>query len=215
MTTGIQWTDETWNPVVGCNQVSAGCDNCYAKTLHDKRHRAFLAGKNVAPQYAFPFELVQLKPERLSDPLGWRAPRRVFVNSVSDLFHKDVPDEYIDQVFAVMALTTRHTFQILTKRAGRMRSYINDPATRLNVEGRTVRLVGERYAPEPEGHWPLTREELSAATGIKETTLCARLSELRPMWVQRLDRAKRANSGLRVDAYTLTPAGQRRARGAA
>lgn len=118
--TGIQWTDATWNPVVGCTQVSPGCAHCYAKTLHDMRHAAHLAGKEMAPQYAQPFEVVQLKPERLTAPLSWRKPRRVFVNSVSDLFHDDVPDSYIFDVWSTMAQAPRHTFQVLTKRPARM-----------------------------------------------------------------------------------------------
>jgi protein gp37 len=125
--TGIEWTDATWNPVVGCERVSPGCAHCYAKALHDQRHTAHLAGKQVAPQYAEPFEVVQLMPERLTYPLSWREPRRVFVNSVSDLFHESVPDEYIAKVFAVMALADRHTFQVLTKRPTRMRQLLNDP----------------------------------------------------------------------------------------
>lgn len=124
VSTGIQWTDETWNPVVGCRKVSEGCRNCYAKELHDRRHKAFKAGKKMLPQYAQPFEVVQLMPDRLEQPLHWRKPRRVFVNSVSDLFHEDVPDEFLDRVFAVMALAGRHTFQVLTKRPDRMRSYV-------------------------------------------------------------------------------------------
>src|SRR4051812_1413024 len=102
--TGIEWTDRTWNPVVGCTKVSQGCKLCYAKTIHDMRHKAFLEGKPVAPQYSVPFETVQLKHERLEWPLSLRQPSRIFVNSVSDLFHEDVPDEFIDWVFAVMAL---------------------------------------------------------------------------------------------------------------
>ena len=125
MSTGIQWTDETWNPVVGCTKVSQGCKLCYAKVLHDRRHKAALTGKHVHTQYLHPFETVQLVPERLDRPLHWRKPRRVFVNSVSDLFHEDVPDAFIDQVFAVMAKTQRHTFQVLTKRPERMRDYCN------------------------------------------------------------------------------------------
>lgn len=76
--TGIQWTDETWNPVVGCTKVSAGCRFCYAKVLHDKRHKAYLEGSQLPDQYAVPFEAVQLMPERLEAPLHWRTPRRVF-----------------------------------------------------------------------------------------------------------------------------------------
>ena len=125
---GISWTDASWNPVVGCTKVSAGCKHCYAHTLHDQRHAAKMAGetegaKNLPDQYDHPFTTVQRKPERLEMPLRWRRPRRIFVNSVSDLFHPDVPDEFIDQVFAVMALADRHVFQILTKRPERMASY--------------------------------------------------------------------------------------------
>lgn len=124
-TTGIEWTDRTWNPVVGCAKVSAGCKNCYAKTLHDQRHKAYHAGKKVPAQYAQPFEVVQLMPDRLRDPLSWKKPCRVFVNSVSDLFHEDVPDEFLDRCFAVMALAKQHTFQVLTKRPERMAAYLN------------------------------------------------------------------------------------------
>lgn len=131
--TAIEWTDSTWNPVVGCSQVSPGCAHCYAKTIHDRRHKAFLAGKNVARQYAVPFEKVQLMPERLREPLNRRAPTMYFVNSVSDLFHEDVPDEFLDLVFAVMALAHHHTFQVLTKRPERMRAYLNGAAFSRNV----------------------------------------------------------------------------------
>jgi protein gp37 len=124
MSTAIEWTDETWNPVVGCERVSKGCDYCYAKQIHDNRYKAFLAGKKVAPQYAVPFETVQLMPERLDYPRHWRKPRRVFVNSVSDLFHEDVTDEFLRAVFAVMADAKQHTFQILTKRPQRMLEFL-------------------------------------------------------------------------------------------
>jgi protein gp37 len=123
--TVISWTQATWNPVVGCEHVSEGCDNCYAKTLHDMRHRARLAGKRVLPLYDQPFEVVQLRPHKLTEPLRWRAPKRVFVNSMSDLFHKDVPLDFLDKCFAVMAFARRHTFQILTKRPHRMAAYMN------------------------------------------------------------------------------------------
>lgn len=124
--TGIEWTDATWNCVVGCDLVSPGCAHCYAKELHDKRHAAHLNGKAVAPQYAHPFETVQLLPDRLMVPLRRRTPTRYFVNSVSDLFHDDVPDEFIDRVFAVMRLTPWHTYQILTKRPARMLAYMTE-----------------------------------------------------------------------------------------
>jgi protein gp37 len=133
VSTAIEWTDETWNPVVGCTKASGGCDHCYAKTLHDKRHKAALAGKAVHPQYLQPFETVQLMPERLEAPLHWRKPRRCFVNSVSDLFHEDVPDEFLDRVFAVMALAPIHTFQVLTKRPQRMLDYLRTDDLRSRI----------------------------------------------------------------------------------
>src|SRR4051812_34191084 len=119
MSTGISWTDETWNPVVGCDKVSQGCKFCYAKTLHDMRHKAYSAGKlQMLPQYAKPFESVQLLPDRLADPLRWQRPRRIFVNSMSDLFHERLDNEEIAAIFGVMIAAKRHTFQVLTKRAG-------------------------------------------------------------------------------------------------
>ncbi|MGA9722682.1 MAG: phage Gp37/Gp68 family protein [Candidatus Binatus sp.] len=118
--TGIQWTDATWNPVSGCSKVSTGCKNCYAE-----RDWARLSKNPKSPYFGRGFTDVKLHPERLDQPLRWRAPRRIFVNSMSDLFHEDVPDEFIDQVFAVMAMASArgHTFQVLTKRPERMRDY--------------------------------------------------------------------------------------------
>lgn len=116
--TGIEWTDATWNPVTGCTKVSPGCDNCYAETFSE-RFRG-------TPGHYFEggFD-IQLRPDKLDQPLRWKKPRRIFVNSMSDLFHKDVPDAYVAQVFGVMALAQHHTFQILTKRHGRMRSLLS------------------------------------------------------------------------------------------
>lgn len=110
----IEWTDKTWNPTVGCSKVSAGCKNCYAETMH-----ARLTGMR-APKYAEPFTVVKPWPEHLAEPLRWKKPSRIFVNSMSDLFHEDVSDEYIAAVFGVMAACPQHTFQVLTKRAERM-----------------------------------------------------------------------------------------------
>lgn len=113
MATGIEWTDETWNPLTGCTKVSPGCDNCYAKTMHERFN---------GPDS---FDTVTLHPERLDQPLRWRKPRKVFVNSMSDLFHQDVPDEFIAKVWQIMASTPQHTYQILTKRHARMRAWVN------------------------------------------------------------------------------------------
>jgi protein gp37 len=137
--TTIEWTDDSWNPTIGCTRISPGCKSCYAFTLHDKRHAAHKAGKKMPPQYARPFTELQLIEDRLTDPLHWRKPRKVFVNSVSDLFHEDIPDAFIDRVFAVMALAGRHTFQVLTKRANRMLSYMQQfSPKRLENAARTV-----------------------------------------------------------------------------
>lgn len=136
--TGIQWTDVTWNPSVGCTRVSAGCDFCYAFQLHDQRHIAWKRGRwpDAPEQYRKPFSKVQLLPQRLTDPLSWRAPQKVFVDSMADLFHPDVPDTFIQQVWAMMALTPQHTYQILTKRPERMRDWVRAAdQTALKVAG--------------------------------------------------------------------------------
>ena len=113
---GIEWTDATWNPVTGCDQVSPGCAHCYAKTLAEGRlKRHFPNG----------FEEVRLLYDRLDQPLRWKKPRRVFVNSMADLFHPDVPDEFICQVADVMRQAPQHQFQILTKRHVRLASFKN------------------------------------------------------------------------------------------
>jgi protein gp37 len=116
LSTNIQWTDETWNPASGCDKVSPGCANCYIERTPPFRINGRRFDRGHIP--------LQLHANRLEAPLHWGKPRRVFVNSLSDLFHDDIPDEFIDKVFAVMALAQRHTFQILTKRAARMRDYM-------------------------------------------------------------------------------------------
>ena len=109
----IEWTDATWNPVTGCTKVSAGCDNCYAATLAARLQRM------GNPRYKNGFK-VTLHPDVLELPLKWKQPRRIFLNSMSDLYHKDVPDEFILKAFDVMERAHWHTFQILTKRPQRL-----------------------------------------------------------------------------------------------
>lgn len=109
----IEWTESTWNPVTGCTRISAGCKNCYAERMA-LRLRA--AG---SPNYANGFE-VTLHPHALEIPLRWKQPRTIFVNSMSDLFHKDVPFDFISKVFDVMRRASQHRFQILTKRSQRL-----------------------------------------------------------------------------------------------
>lgn len=109
----IEWTEATWNPVTGCTKVSPGCAHCYAETFAER-----FRGVPGHP-YEFGFDL-QLRPKRLSQPLAWRKPRVIFVNSMSDLFHEDIPEDYIRQVFDVMREAHWHTFQVLTKRSERV-----------------------------------------------------------------------------------------------
>jgi protein gp37 len=129
----IEWTEATWNPILGCTKVSPGCDHCYAIT------QATIRAGNPHPKVAAAFAgltkraeagpdwtgRVNLLPDRLMQPVKWRKPKRVFVNSLADLFHDDVPDAFIAQVFAVMAITPQHSYQLLTKRHGRMKSLLS------------------------------------------------------------------------------------------
>lgn len=144
----IQWTDATWNPVTGCTKVSSGCTNCYAETFSE-RFRG-------TPGHYFEngFD-VQLRPAKLDQPLRWRKPRRIFINSMSDLFHEDVPDEFIDRVFAVMALARRHTFQLLTKRPQRMREYLSSAEDRIveTIAFEADPLLAHLEATEMGGNW--------------------------------------------------------------
>lgn len=118
-TTQIEWTDATWNPVTGCTKITRGCDFCYAERFSERFRDV--------PGHPFEngFDLT-LRPERLAQPLSWRQPRRVFVNSMSDLFHKDVPRPFIDSIFDTMEAADWHTFQILTKRSSLMVRYLRN-----------------------------------------------------------------------------------------
>lgn len=126
---GISWTDETWNPLRGCTRVSEGCRNCYAEGVAARFSKpgqpyaglAAFVGAKREPRWT---GKVALAEHLLDQPLRWRKPRRIFVNSMSDLFHESVPDEWIDRIFAVMALCPEHTFQVLTKRPERMQNYV-------------------------------------------------------------------------------------------
>lgn len=124
-TTNIAWTDATWNPVTGCTKVSPGCLHCYAETLDKRFHwDGSYVPWTVAAQRKAGVSAIHLHPERLDAPLHWKKPRRIFVNSMSDLFHEDVPDEFICQVFQTMVQCPQHTFQVLTKRPARMESWM-------------------------------------------------------------------------------------------
>jgi len=115
--TAIEWTDATWNPVTGCTKISAGCDHCYAERFSER----FRATRGHPFERGFD---LTLRPERLDQPLRWRTPRMIFVNSMSDLFHKEIPDEFIASVFDTMEAAKWHTFQVLTKRSSLMRDFL-------------------------------------------------------------------------------------------
>lgn len=127
----IEWTDSTWNPIVGCSVLSPGCTNCYAMRIAPRTEHLAIAddwtapGPLTKPSKAGPVWTgnIRLIGRRLTQPLQWRSPRMIFVNSMGDLFHESVPDGWIDRVFAIMAACRQHTFQVLTKRAMRMREY--------------------------------------------------------------------------------------------
>ncbi|MEE9140668.1 MAG: phage Gp37/Gp68 family protein [Alphaproteobacteria bacterium] len=161
--TAIEWTNTTWNPVTGCTKISAGCDNCYAERFAER-----FRGVKGHP-FENGFDLT-LRPERLDQPLRWRRPRMIFVNSMSDLFHKHVPFDYVGRVFETMERADWHVFQILTKRSSRMRDYVN-----------------ARYAnDQPPAHiWFGTSIEdgskVSRVRHLSDTVACVRFLSVEPL----------------------------------
>ena len=188
--TNIEWTDATWSPVTGCTKVSAGCRNCYAETVADRfwgKQYGTVDGERRR------FTDVWTHPERLDEPLRWRKPRRVFVNSMSDLFHEAVPDEFIDRVFAVMAISNyvgrcrardcqhepcesvdkplAHSFQVLTKRPDRMRVYVRTPG-RIDAVAEAAGMLGNWYIGDgalDAMSWPLPNVWLGVSAENQET----------------------------------------------
>ena len=158
----IEWTDATWNPVTGCTKISAGCDNCYAARLSE-RFRG-------VPGHPFEtgFDLT-LRPDRLLQPFAWKRPRMIFVNSMSDLFHKEIPPAYISAVFETMERAHWHTYQVLTKRSSLMRRFLN-----------------ERYnsRPAPANVWigvsVENRQATSRITHLQKTRASVRFLSLEP-----------------------------------
>ncbi len=155
--TAIEWTQapgykgETWNPVTGCDRVSPGCAHCYAldlaarlKGMGQKRYQRDGDPKSSGPGFG-----LTLHPDKLEEPLRWRKPRMVFVNSMSDLFHEEIPDEYIARVFGVMANARQHIFQVLTKRPERMAELLNSYGFHCEVAA----AIGAVTKPEPANGW--------------------------------------------------------------
>jgi protein gp37 len=159
--TKIAWATDVWNPTVGCTKLSAGCKNCYAERIFER----FNTGQK--------FSEVRYYPERLDQPLHWKKPRRIFVDSMSDLFHEDVSSLFIDQVFETMHLAYWHTFMILTKRAERMYSYISQ------------RYLPNRLAVLPNVWLGVTTEDQKTADGripfLLQTPAAVKFISVEPM----------------------------------
>ena len=152
--TAIEWAEVTWNPLAGCSVVSPGCTNCYAmreagrRLASSAKYRGLTLGSAAGPVWTGEVRLWE--PAFHADFLFSPQPKRVFVNSMSDLFHEAVPDDWIDRIIAVMVLCPQHTFQVLTKRAERMRDYLSAPAT----DGRIILQILDRQAMPAGLKWP-------------------------------------------------------------
>lgn len=123
----IEWTDATWNPIRGCNKISPGCKHCYAERFAER----FRGVEGHPFEYGFDLRLV---PKKLGEPLRWSEPRMIFVNSMSDLFHEEVPLQYISKIVATMQLANWHTYQVLTKRSGRLAKLLRGPLRKAATE---------------------------------------------------------------------------------
>lgn len=154
--TSIEWATDVWNPSTGCDRVSPGCDHCYALTLA-KRLKGMGSAKyqrDGDPRTSGPGFGLTVHADTLDLPLRWKRPRRVFVNSMSDLFHDDIPTAFIAEIFAVMALAPQHTFQVLTKRHGRMRSLLSAPRFPELVQECIDELYDDPDEQLLRGPWP-------------------------------------------------------------
>jgi protein gp37 len=180
--TGIQWTDEVWNPTTGCDRVSAGCDHCYALKMA-KRLKGMGQAKyqnDGDPRTSGPGFGLTAHPDALTVPLRWHKPRRVFVNSMSDLGHARVPADFLAQVWGVMAATPQHTYQILTKRPTRMRALLASNTFRSRVDAAADaafdagNLWADSLDPMP---WPLPNVWMG--TSIELDRYCRRADDLR------------------------------------
>ncbi|OBK36980.1 hypothetical protein A5658_04795 [Mycobacterium sp. 1245111.1] len=165
--TSIEWTDVTWNPTTGCDRISPGCDHCFALTLA-KRLKAMGSPKyrvDGDPRTSGPGFGVTVHPSVIEEPLRWRTPRKVFVNSMSDIAHARVGREAVARIWAVMALTGRHRYQVLTKRPKRLALMLTDPAFRDLVAEQASDIIGR--TPPHRGRWrlDLAGERLAGDSG--------------------------------------------------
>lgn len=176
----IEWTDATWNPTTGCDRVSPGCANCYALDLAARLKSMGQVAYQVDgdPRTSGPGFALQLHEDRLGIPLAWPKPRRIFVNSMSDLFHPEVPETFVDKVFAVMALASQHTFQVLTKRPEAMRAYASmDGRDQVVLEQLAAHLGSTAAAKAAWPGWPVPNVWLG--TSVENRRWMTRIDELR------------------------------------
>lgn len=181
--TGIEWADATWNPLVGCSAVSPGCDHCYAARESAGRLKHLPVYSGLTDRHGQFNGIIRMLPERLLQPYRWKRPRRIFVNSMSDLFHRDVDYEFVAKVFAAMALAPQHHYLMLTKRPHYMVDIVNDTGGLISFQSE-VRLSLERLAPDrvPSltdlwAGWPLPQVWLG--TSIESNRYVWRANHLR------------------------------------
>lgn len=186
--TKIQWADATWNPFNGCSRKSAGCKNCYAEKFAARFSKPGLRYEGLINERKQWTGVIRLAEDKLFDPLTWRKPKRIFVNSMSDLFHADVPELWIDRVFAVMALAPHHTFLVLTKRPERMLQYMNAKNVRNRIwntawnisdwsktepgspaDAAIARAIIAHSSPKHEEPWPLPNCHLGVSVEDQES----------------------------------------------
>ena len=179
--TKIQWTDATWNPITGCTRVSRGCEHCYAERLAAGRLRHHTSRAGLTDEHGRWNGTVRFNKEWIDQPLKWKKPRRVFVVAHGDLFHESVPDAWIDCVFAVMAMSRQHVFQVLTKRPERMRRYLSEEVGK--HPGNTVierlekridsrwqgKLLTWPWAHKEDERWPLKNVWIGTSVEDQQT----------------------------------------------
>lgn len=174
----IEWTDATWNPTTGCSRVSKGCDNCYAMMMarrFDGQGNGYDGTTRRTKRGTDWTGVVKMHEDRLHEPLSWRKPRLVFVDSMSDLFHPAVPFEFIDKVWAAMALAEAHVFQILTKRPDRMAEYL--AAGEDELQNRWMQAAQETFSRAWMPTYPL--ENVWLGTSVEDEEVAERMDDLR------------------------------------
>ena len=166
----IEWTDASWNPIVGCSKVSEGCRNCYAIRSANRMNGSNELYNGLTKQVNGNIEwtnIVRFSEERLLQPLKWKRPRKIFVNSMSDLFHESVSDAQIENIFAVMCVAQKHIFQVLTKRPERMKSFLIQPHIKDSVRFKVEEGLG--YNIDFDKMWPIVNVWLGVSVEDQKT----------------------------------------------